>query len=291
MPRVLSGDNGGVTEKVFFDFDREYQEAKSMMTSAAAKMKSVKKRGADNGIDVPEYEWTRKYRNKTLEQQRTAHNHRVAYMNFWKMPIGAKIAEVDEFSEDVGLSDEDRQKKWENDGYVAAREGKRRDTCPHPDPNSLGARFWMAGYDRGEKQNTMENAKGIKKGAAPKHEPEVEAAKKRGRPKKGASPAEPSKSAEQPSHAGGEVRVTYWNDVVKERVLKISDGSAPPAGAVNLTKAEYEKLEAEYAAKADEEWEGTGAAAGNISTGEERVDPEAEEDEDETPPAAGTTLN
>lgn len=283
--RVLADHNGGVSEKVFFDFDKEYSQLKSQASTIAGKMRALKKRGEEDGLDVQEYEYQRKRRMRPLEERRKAYENGRLYLKFWKDPLGAKLTPIEEFSDEVGLTEEQRQQKWEDEGYVAGREGKNRDACPHPDPNSLGARYWMAGYDRGQ----AANAAGIKKKP---DEAATDAPKKRGRPskaeKEAAAAAEKeaerlaAEKAAKTVIAGGEVRVTYWHDVKGGRVLEINDGSMPPKGAENLTKPEFLKLQSEYKKKEEDDWNSKASTAANP----DQVDGD-EDDEDEAPPASG----
>ena len=275
-PRVLADHNGGVTEKVFFDFHREYESLKAQASSIAGKMRALKKRGTDDGIDIEEYEYQRKRRNRPIAERQRAYENGRLYLRFWKDPLGAKMTEIKEFSDEVGLTDEERQKKWEDEGYVAGAAGKNRDVCPHEDPNSLGARFWMAGYDKGQ---AMLGSK-IKKGPV---KPEEKPAEKPA-PAAAASSKEPIVPKVEPEvEAAGKRRrgggVTYWHNEALQKVYEINISDATPEGAVSVTRKEYDRLKAEYDKKADDDWETAGKAAAETLPAEE------EEVDDEAPPA------
>lgn len=278
-PKVLA-DNGGVTEKVFFDFDRAYNEAKSKMASAAAHLKTVKKRGEDDGIDIQEYEYQRKRRNRPIEERRKSYENGRLYLKYWKDPIGAQLSEIKEVKDEVGLSEEERFKKWEDEGYVAGISGKNRDTCPHDDPNSLGARHWMKGYDEGQ----AKLGKGFKQKAPDAPAPE-KAKEPVQQPEKAKPKDEPEVAAAKAKRGKSQTGVTYWHNAEIKKVYAVPQSDAEPAGAVSITKAEYDKLAAEYAKAEEDEWDREAAqqAAAKAEDGDN------DEDEDEAPPAP--TLN
>ncbi len=292
----VHGDNGGVSEKVFFDFDREYSSLKSQASAIAGKMRALKKRGEEDGLDVQEYEYHRKRRMRPLEERRKAYENGRLYLKFWKDPLGAAMNAIDDIKDEVGLSDEERQKKWEDEGYVVGISGGNRDQCPHPDPNSLGARFWMAGYDKGQAKNAPKKkapspepvedgprgataaevkAKSSKAKVEPKHEPEVQEAKSRKGKMKG---------------------VTYWHNAELKKVYEIdATADAPPEGATNITKPEYERLKAEYATAEQSDWDDNAPPAGDEDVAHDELDKDdgdedageddGDEDEDEDPPS------
>lgn len=239
---LAAGDNGGVTEGTFFHHVRAIEDIKKQQSGLSGKMRQAKAKAKDDGIDIQDLEWALKQRAQSAEQQRKSHNNRVAYLKFMKMPIAEHLGAItEEISDEIGMSEEDRQKKWENDGYVAARQGDGRDKNPHDDPNSLGARYWFTGWERGQ----AENAKGIKKKPAdkpaapaaekakPQHEPEVQAASGRKAKAKG---------------------VSYWHNAETKKVYEVDSSQANPEGAVAIKREEYETLKAQYDKELEDDW-------------------------------------
>lgn len=251
-PKVLNDHNGGVSESTFFHHMRQKNDLDSRKAKLAGDTKNWKKQAKDDGIDLGDLEHALKIGKLSIEEQIASHNRRVAYLRFMKRPIGEQISFIDEtVPDETGLTDEQREKKWTDIGFVAGAEGKNMaDVMSGHDPNSETGRWITAGWEKGQ----ADISKGIKKGPAkqdkadekandvdagktkPKHEPEVEEAKKRGRPKK----------------TDG---VSYYHNPETRKVFEIKVSDAVPEGAVSITKPEYEKLAAEYAAAEKAEWE------------------------------------
>ena len=289
MARVLA-HNGGVTEKVFFDFEREYSSLKSQASAIAGKMRALKKRATDDGLDVEEFEYQRKRRDRPIEERRKAYENGRLYLKFWKDPLGAQLAEIAEVKGDVGLTDEEREKRWEDEGYIVGARGGDRKECPHPDPNSLGYRVWSMGYDKG--QAAIAPKKGGKAPAAVADGPAASTDTTTGKltggvaDKAGAPGPEKDKPKDEPEVAAAKARggkkgkagVTYWHNAELRKVYQITTADADPEGAVNITKPEFEKLQAEYAKAEEDDWN-------SIAKPGTMAEPPAEkEDEDEDPP-------
>lgn len=272
MPRVLNeGSIVGISEDTFFHHDRIFRELKKQQSALANSVKAAKKAALDDGLDYEDYKWVNRQQAKTVEQQRISHNNRTAYLRFFKMPQGAQLAPIAEIKDEIGLTEEERKAKWEDEGYVAGVTGQNRDQCPHEDPNSLGARTWMAGYDRGQ----AKLGRGIKKKPpepapaappaeekiVPKQEPQVAAAKRGSKAKKG---------------------VTYWHNAEIGKVYEVDVSQANPEGAVSITREEHDRLAAEYKAKEEADWD--------VVAKKEGADADAPADGDDDggePPAPG----
>lgn len=223
MPRILPDHNGGVSENTFYHHDRIIESINSQMASLRSKLGTAKKAMSDDGLDWDDYKYAKKQRARTLADQIASHNRRLSYMKFLKMPIADKLPNVDAFSDETDLTDEQRQEKWENEGYVAAREGKGMDSNPH-DPNSISGRFYNEGWRRGQE----ENAKGIKAGPKPETAPAPTGAKKRGRPSKADKEA-----AEAAAKAAAAPAAPPANDAGEP--AKAADEGAPAGGAGEQT--------------------------------------------------------
>lgn len=302
MAQVLNGDNGGVSEGTFFHHVRILEDLERQANSIKGKQSAAKKLAVDDGLNLKDLKKIMSERALTVDAQVESLNRQNAYRRFFKMPTSKAMPFIADIKDELGLTDEERQQKWEDEGYVAGKLGQNRDVCPHEDPNSLGARFWMAGYDKGQ----AELAKGIRQKPAdkpkdkpaaetppasttatakpgPQHEPEVAAAKARGgrKPKADTPPVDPVSKT-------GTVGVTYWHDVKGGRAIENKDGTPPDKGWENITRPEYDKLFAAYKAKADEEWESP-AKPGTMATPPEAEtvgddDDDSGTDDDEIPP-------
>lgn len=221
-----------------------------------------------------------------ISERIKSHNNRTLYQRFLKVPGAEDIPILDEKKADgLGLSEEEWQARWENDGFIAGRTGRNRDTCPHEDPNSLGARFWMAGYDRGQ----AENAAGIK--ATKKKIKDEEQAKATVAAETPPAPSEKITPQHEPEvqKAAGRRKggVTYWHDPVLKKVHEVTIADVEPAGSVNITKPEYIKLKAEYEAAEKAEWE----AAAKVKEDDGPKQQPLDDFGDDEPPAPGTKLN
>jgi ribosome modulation factor len=303
MARVLNGDNGGgISSDVFWHHVRAFEDLERQMNSIKGKIGAQKKLAIDDGLILKDLDKVKKERAMTVDDQIASFNRQNAYRRFFKMPVAAFIPVLADVKDETGLTDEERQQKWEDEGYVAGKLGLNRDTCPHDDPNSLGARYWMAGYDKGQ----GELAKGFKQKkpdpkpaespetkTKPKDEPEVAAAKARGgRKPKEAAPIPPV----DPVSKTGTVGITYWHDIKGHRVIENKDGSPPVKGWENITRPEFDKLFQQYKAEADAEWEtqaankkpepDTDESAGGDDDGDDNGDADVDEEE-EAPPVPG----
>lgn len=291
MSRVL-GDNGGVSEAVFFAYDRERSSLRAQAAAINGKVRALNKRAEEDGLDVQEYEYQRKRRDRPLEERRKSYEAGRLYLKFWKDPLGAQLAEIAEVKDEIGLTDDERLKKWEDEGYVVGMRGGNRTENPHPDPNSLGARTWSAGYDKGQAKLAPKKAgkapAAVADGPAvastdttggkltggvakegkpgPKDEPEVAAAKARG-------------------GKGRTKGVTYWHNAELRKVYEITTADPDPEGAVSITKPEFERLKAEYAKAEEDDWNSTGSETKPGTMAEPPAEKE-DADEDEDPPAS-----
>lgn len=285
--KVLNDHNGGVTENTFFHHVRALEDLKKQATSVAGKIRAQKKLAKDDGLDIGDLDWAMKQRAKTLADQVASHNRRTAYLRFWKMPLGAQIDFVDEINDETAMTDEQRQEKWENDGYVAGLEGKGMDVAlGDHDPNSIAGRFILEGWRRGQEKL----GKGIKK-----KDPEPKPAKEKATAKEAAAPAneKPARAGPQDEPEVAEAKkrgrpktkgVTYWHHPEIKKVYEIDAVSeAAPEGAVSVTRPEYDELKAKYAAELEADWD-DGAPKGE----EEQPPAPGGSDADEQPPAPGS---
>lgn len=243
--RVLNGDdNGGVSEAVFFQHLRNVDDVAKQKMALVAREKAVWKAATDDGISKDDLKVVMKDRAQTVDQRIASFNRRNSYRRFLKMPEALNLPVLEDMKDEIGLTEEARHKKWEDEGYVAGKSGKNRDVCPHTDPNSIGARIWMGGYDKGQaaiapKKKPPEQ-QALLPAAVPNGEDAAAAPKKRGRP------------------AG----VSYWHHAEQKAVFAVTIADKPaPEGSVNVTKPEYEKLKAEYEAALQAEWDANDAAA------------------------------
>lgn len=236
--RVLS--NGDVSPEVWWQRYNEYTNLLKAQASLNAKKAAAKKASKDDGIEWKDFQDVDKMRALSMSEQIAKHNRMVRMMQFLKQPIAAHMQMIDEtLSDETGLSDEQREEKWNNHGYVKGRGGETlADALEGHDPNSDTGRWITAGHDQGKNAlGTRPGSKGpapVPKAAepkpaeekiVPKKEPEVEAAKK-GSKGKG---------------------VTYWHHAERRQVFEIGITDAPaPEGSVSIRKPEYEKLKAEY---------------------------------------------
>ena len=283
-PKVLEAGNGGVTETVFFDALRELDEIDKQMNMLKAKKRVAWKRAEDSGLVKKDLETVMKDRLIPISERIKSHNNRTLYQRFLKVPGAEDIPILDEKKADgLGLSEEEWQARWENDGFIAGRTGRNRDTCPHEDPNSLGARFWMAGYDRGQAENAA-GIKATKKKIKEEDEAKAKAAAEEPPPPEAKIKPKPEPEVQQAGarRKGG---VTYWHNAELKKVYEITSADADPVGATNITKPEYTKLKAEYEAAEKAEWE---AAEAKVKEGEPS---KLDDFGDDEPPAPGTKLN
>ncbi len=247
MTKVI-GDNGGVSEAVWWKHYQVFEGLAKEKSNHANKVKKANKACKDDGIDPNDFKDINQVRAQAMAEFIDKHNRMVRMMRFVRHPAAPYMTEIDPtLSDETGLTDEQRQTKWENIGYVAGRAAADRvETMKGHDPNSDTGRWILAGYDRGQ----AENAAGIKKGTAapkaaetkpeqppadgPKDEPEVVAAKARGK-----------KSG-----------VVYWHNAELRKVYEQKLPVDPdPEGAKPITKKEYDKLSVEYAAADKADWE------------------------------------
>lgn len=251
---TLVGHNGDVTENTFFHHFREWEDLQRQKSAIAGKIGQLKKRMKDDGIVVKDFEEVLSLRAMTVEDQVASFNAQLSYMNFMKMPIAAHMQFIDQFDDETNMTDEQRREKWDNEGYVSGRAGLNRDVCPH-DPNSEAGRLWMAGYDRGQK----ENAEPIKKkSAAAKAKPKA----KDDGPDEANGDATPDPDPEPVGDLSdaGKGGVTYWHNAEAKQVYERKVSDPDPKGAVPITRAEYDKLVVEYTAAEAEEWDKAGQA-------------------------------
>lgn len=174
MARILDDEaakhNGGITDTVFFHHVKEWGNLESQMNSIKAKMAAAKKQAKDDGVDHADMVHAIKQSKRPLAEQTDQYNRRLSYYRFMRLPIGTHMNFVDDnISDTTGLTDEQREESWKNQGFIAGVNAVNRDTCPH-DPNSVAGRIWLQGYDEGQ----AKNAEGIKKPTVAK----VEAAPK-----------------------------------------------------------------------------------------------------------------
>lgn len=157
MGKVIEETNGDVSEGTFFHHDKEWDSLTSQMSSMASKKRALRKRMKDDGIDIDDFLYQKKKRAKPVAEQVASYNRQLLYGQYWKMPAAMAQVKLGEINDELGLTDEQRQKKWQDDGFIQGRSGKGMDTSPH-DPNSVAGRFWLEGWRDGQKKN----AEGIK---------------------------------------------------------------------------------------------------------------------------------
>jgi hypothetical protein len=256
MAKVHADHNGGLSESTFFHHLKIRDDLERQAMGIKAKQKAAEKSASDDGIDIAALKQVLKDRAIPVAERIKRFNQANLYRRFLGQPEGKMLPVLDEnFNEDIGLTDEQREEKWRQHGYIGAREGKGlTDVMGDHDPNLAAGRCIREGWEKGQ----AENAKGIKATAkkpdpvepaapadegkvVPKDEPEVAEAKKRGRPPK----------------AKG---LTYWHKPDARKVYEVSQADAPPEGAVNITKEEYEALKAQYEKADEDDWDSVAPA-------------------------------
>lgn len=256
MPRVI-GDNGGVSEAVWWKHYQVFEGLAKEKSNHANKVKKANKACKDDGIDPADFKDINQVRAQALAEYIDKHNRLVRMMHFVKHPAAPYMQEIDPtLSDETGLTDEQRQEKWENIGYVAGRSAADRvETMKGHDPNSDTGRWILAGYERGQ----AENAKGIKKGPdkAPKAEEPAPVADAKVNPK----PEPEVVAAGAKKAAGKKAGVTYWHNAELKKVYEVTTADPDPEGAKPITKKEYEKLATEYAEAEKQNWEESAPAA------------------------------
>ena len=202
MSRVLgegakpSGFNGdGPTEATFFKHQRAYEAIESDKASLRGKVKKAKKAAADDGVDWDDLKDLSGLRGSGAAEAEAARLQRMArYLGYMKNPLAAVLATMSEFKTDeTSLTEEEREKKWRDHGYVGSREGKGLDqVLEGHDPNGDTGRWIRSGWEAGQKENAAPikepaKAKGKEKPDTvkaddkpkPQPEPEVAAANKK----------------------------------------------------------------------------------------------------------------
>lgn len=258
MSRVLTeseGSNGnGPSEATVFKHWKAMKTLASRLSALGADKKKAKAAAEDDGVLWADLEAIDKMGNMALTEQIQKHNRQLRMRKILRDPMAQHLHFIDEtLSDETGLTDEQRQKKWNDIGFVASIGGSGLDVAMEGhDPNADTGRWIREGWEAGQAQN----AKGIKEkpkpapAAAPaaekapaaedkivpKDEPEVVAAKRRGRPPK----------------AGA----VYWHNAELKKVYEVTSADKDPdEGAVKVTKAVYDELLETYSKKEDDDWE------------------------------------
>ena len=201
--RVLeSNDNGGPTKEVFDRILNEHIMLEKEEGRIRAKRKTLNKKADDDGIDMAQLKAELRKASADPNEVIRRHNIGVQYARWLNARFGDQLPLIDELPDASKMSDNERTVKWRNDGWLAGRTDKNRDTCPHQ-PESPGFNAWMEGYEEAQQKNLS----GIK---GPDVRPVTEAAKddapkldipkggksgRRGRPPK-SKPAEDAKPEE-----------------------------------------------------------------------------------------------
>lgn len=271
MSKVLNDHNGGVSETTFFHHVRQKSALDKRKAALAGDYKSWKKQAKDDGIDLNDLEYALRIDAMSLAEQVASHNRRVTYLKFMKKPIGSQLSFIDEsVSDETGLTDEQREKKWTDIGYTeGARGASLVDAMTGHDPNSDTGRWITAGWEAGQ----ASLAKGFKKGPVVTNGGGAEEPKlKRGRPAKNSG-------------------VIYMHDMEKRKVYEIGVADARPEGATPITKEEYASLRSAYEKAEDEGWDDAAPPPPADERVDERVDAPTPVDDWSDPPAPDQPIN
>jgi hypothetical protein len=242
--RILS--NGTVSEAVWWKHYNALEDWAKQKARLDNDKKKLIKACRDDGVDPDDFKDINKTRAMALAEFIDKHNRNVRMMRMVRHPAAQYMQEIDPtLSDETGLTDEQRQTKWEDHGYVAGRAGKTlAEATEGHDPNSETGRWIIQGFENGKNAlGTRQGNKGPEPVAkqteskplaetagkiTPKQEPEVAAAKGRGK------------------------GVTYWHHAERRQVFEVGIGDTPaPEGSVAIRKPEYEKLKIEYDAEFD----------------------------------------
>lgn len=284
MPRVLNaGDNGDISEKVFFDTIRELEDLAKRKAKLASDEKAVWKQAKDDGLDKDDLKTVMRRRALSTSEQVASHNRQTLYMRYLKLPIAEKIETIDEkFSDETGLTDEQRQTKWENVGYVAGMEGKGLDVAMEGhDPNGMTGRYIREGWEKGQKELGSKIKRKAPEPAKASPAPETATPEPVAETAQNETPPAPSDISEAPKRRGRPPKggLTYWHKPDTRQVFEVSVADAQPAGAESITRKEFEKLSAEYASAEESEW------ASSAPVVDTPPAPEADDDGWSSPPA------
>lgn len=282
MTKVIGeGHNGGVSEAVWWKHYQAFEAHAKKKANLDNDKKKIIKAAKDDGIDPEDFKDINKVRAQAFNDFIDKHNRMVRMMQFVRHPAAPFMQMIDpSLSDETGLTDEQRQEKWENIGYVAGRSSSVRDlpaVMEGHDPNSDTGRWITAGYERGQ----AENAKGIK---APKKAPEPATEQKPvDQTQQQADAAQQqvdSGPKDEPEVAAAKARgkrggVTYWHNEELKKVYEVGVSDADPEGAKPITKKEFVALGEKYAAEEKQNWEDS-APATEVDDGFDNTPPDPE---------------
>lgn len=285
MSKVLSEGNGGdFSERVFWEHYNVKKELDKKQMALNSAKGEAKKRAKEDGIDWKDFQAIEKTASLSFNEQLAAFNRQNRMMSFLHMRIAEFIPMIDEtLSDETGMSDEQREKKWDGHGYVKGRSGESlADALQGHDPTSETGQWISVGWERGQQALGTRNRSGpartppappvAKEPAKPAEEKTEEKTEEKVKPK-----PEPEVAAAGAKKAAAKKSgVSYWHHEERRQVFEIGVSDAPaPDGSVNITKKEYEALKAKY----DKEWDESSPPAPSVDDGFD------------SPPDPGTKLN
>lgn len=247
------GHNGGVTPNTYYHHLKQWEGFKARQDKLKGEVSAWQKTAIDDGIDIVDMKAAIKRKGLSDAEQIASFNRQMFYLQCMNVPLANLVAPIDESAiGDAGMTDEQRRKRWEDEGYLSGKTGKGLDVAMgNHDPNSIAGRFIREGWDRGQK----ENAAGIKK-------KEPAADKKAAAPKADAPKAD-AKAASKPGKAAA-VKVSYWHNPDEKAVQEVKDGSLPEKPWVSVPRGEFDTLKAEYEKQAEADFEAAKPKDGEV---------------------------
>lgn len=186
---ILHDYSGGITETAVIASHREIITHKESMKTAQGQLREARKRAIESGMDPKAYDLAVKLAKMDEVDAASLLNKAYFYVKAMRAPIGAQLNFIDLVTDNANLSDEERAKRWYDEGYAAGINGKGQDTCRHG-MNLPGGQAWLSGWQDAQ----AELAKGFK----PLHDEEPD----EGGEESAEAAAEAAKAEETPKRRG-----------------------------------------------------------------------------------------
>jgi ribosome modulation factor len=143
--------SGGVTKTAIISSHREIIEHKEKMKSAQGKLREARKRAEESGIDGKAYDLAMSLMKLDPTEAVTRLNRAYYILKQLQAPVGSQLTFVDMVTDNSMMSDDERAKRWYQDGFHAGANGKWRNECPHMIP-SPAYDAWDSGWNDAQKE-------------------------------------------------------------------------------------------------------------------------------------------
>lgn len=143
--KTLRDHSEGLNPGMIAGLHKEVSDHREKMKSAQGKLRTVRKRMEENGVDGAAYDLALSLMKLDPVEAKLRLNRAFFILQALHAPVGSQLSFIDMVDDNAPGTDEVREKRWFDEGFHACIVGKTETDCPHA-LNMPAGQQWLSGY-------------------------------------------------------------------------------------------------------------------------------------------------